>query len=141
MNETLTGLADIVEPASPVAIEQSAAWIGIGAVVVVVAVVMALWVWYRSRDQRRVRAQLRRLQKSISAGELTQREFAYHLAAHLRDYFGKSRLDAKSVPMQAGAEQRDAWESLLNQLDALRYQPDRALDVSRLLAETQRWLR
>lgn len=140
MNESITSLADIIEPATPVITESSPSlWItGVALAMVMIA---AVYVWFHSRAHRRTRAHLRDLQKQYVAGDLTQRELAYRLAAHLRDIYGKHRLAVDSAPATATPEQRAAWQSVLNQLDALRYQAHHELDVTRLLAETRRCLR
>lgn len=140
MNETIPGLIDIVEPAMPVTTDAGVSLLTLSTVAMLM-LLAALWRWHHHRHHRRARAQLRNLQKKYSAGELTQRELAYHLAEQLRNHFAQHRLSAYNVPRDTDPAQHAAWQSFLRQLDALRYQPNHQLDMTALLAQARRWLR
>lgn len=129
MNEVIPSLMDIVQPAIPEMADAGVSFLLPG--VALALLLIALWFWHRRRHQRRVRAQLRILQKKYHAGEITQRELAYRLAAQLRDSAGQHRLQAPHA----------TWQSLVQQLDALRYQPHYEVDITALLAQVRRSLR
>ena len=139
MNPPDANLIDIVPPAPPPLVEHESPFAAAGVVVALALAAMTLAWWYRGRTKRRVLKRLRRLKRALRDGSLTQHELAYLLAAELRGRFGVHRLGAECV----GAARQEAWAQFLERLDALRYQPDHALErheAEQLVADAQHWV-
>jgi len=139
MNQPDDNLIDIVPPVVPPVVEHEPAFAAAGIVVALALAAMALAWWYRGRKKRQALKRLRRLKRALHDGSLAQHELAYLLAAELRGRFGVQRLGAECV----GAARQEAWAKFMEQLDALRYRPDHALErqeADRLVTDAQRWV-
>lgn len=135
-------LADIVEPAAPVAQAAGAtAWIVLLAGVA--AALVAAW-WWRGRQRRRAARQLAGLRRAFRAGQLTGREAAYRLAALLQGRVRLGRLAADAPPAGWRECGPADWKVFVLRLDLLRYRPDGTDDaesIEALFSQAGAWLR
>lgn len=140
-NEPTSGLIDIIEPVAPAIVAQpSPLW---PLLVLGVLLVLAAAGWWRARRPQRSRIKrVRQLRRAMLAGEASGHEAAYRLALELRAGLRMRRLAAAAPPVACTEPAR--WAELVAQLDALRYQPEAALDGTHwaaLFAYTETCLR
>lgn len=135
-------LADIVEPAAPLApTADGTAWLLLLAGLL--AALGAVW-WWRGRRRRRALGQLVGLRRAYRSGSLTGRETAYLLAELLRQHSRLARLAADAPPAGWRERGRTDWNGFVLRLDLLRYSPEDAGgtgDIEKLFSQAETWLR
>lgn len=142
MNDSTSGLIDIIEPVRPMlaATSYSAWWL---ALVVTALVLLGLWMRWRGRCVRACRKRLHQLRQACAAGSVSQREAAYRLAFELRQGLQLQQLNADQPPALPAAE-HPGWAETVTRLDTLRYQAGASLDDQqwvRLCNQADTWLR
>lgn len=142
MNE-LVELADIVQPVAPaVATNTGAIWALAFVALVVLAIAAALLRAHRGKRIQALR-RLHRLRRAFAAGAIDARELAYGVAAELQFGLRMLHLRATNAPVAHDTRRGEAWQSLITQLDALRYRPGAGLDAAqgaRLVRDAAYWL-
>lgn len=121
----LATLADIVLPPSP---DWQPMWLTMTFALVVTALMIAsFWVYQRSRKMTNHGIPptplhtLAKIEQQWHAGSLTPRETAYRLATVLRLGMGMPQLTCH--PPASLADQQSRWETLIHELDRIRYAP------------------
>ena len=145
MNETNSGLIDIIEPAAPV-VAETAGWLSMtGLIAVVLVFALVLFVLWKYKLPAYVAVQrLRKLRKELQTGELTPLETVLMLALELRHGLGVKRLLADKIPVQFKPHEHTRWVEFMHGLDAMLYQHKAEFSADKLAAlftQTEYWLR
>lgn len=143
MNDSTSGLIDIIEPVRPmlVAASYSAWWL----VLALAALVLpGLWMRWRGRGVRACRKRLQQLRQACAAGRVSQRAAAYRLASELRLGLQLQQLNADLPPPALPVAEHPGWAEAIARLDTLRYQPGASLEEgewTRLCNQVDIWLK
>ena len=142
MNDTTSGLIDIIEPVRPMftTTSYSAWWLALG---VATLVLLGLWMRWRGHSVRACRKRLRLLRQACAAGSVGQHEAAYRLAFELRQGLLLQQLDADQPPRALPVAEHPGWAETITRLDTLRYQDGASLDDSQwthLFNQADIWL-
>ena len=145
MNDPTVGLVDIIEPVAPLPDAGSGMiWLVTG-IVLIVLLVAGLIVWWRKRQPARLMEKRLQALRDVSRTEaLTRHEMVYLIALELRRGLNLARLLPDDVPAAFQGNDLVLWPDFVQRLDALRYQPEIAMDESQLealLTQTETWLR
>ena len=145
MNETNSGLVDIIEPAAPV-LAETTGWLSMtGLIAAVLVLALALFVLWKYKLPAYVAVQrLRKLRRELQLGELTPHETVLMLALELRHGLAVKRLLAGKMPMQFKPHEHTRWAEFMDGLDALLYQNKAELSadsLATLFTQTEYWLR
>ena len=145
MNETNSGLVDIIEPAAPI-VAETTGWLSMtGLIAAVLVLALALFVLWKYKLPAYVAVQrLRKLRRELQLGELTPHETVLMLALELRHGLAVKRLLADRMPLQFKPHEHTRWAEFMHELDAMLYQNQVELGTDRLAAlydQTEYWLR
>lgn len=132
----MSELADIVAPLPPPPAPLPLAWlIAAGVLAMLAALGWLAWRWHRRRARRAALRHLRLAEKLFAADPLDAREATFIAADALRQAWRVPRLTPEQVS--------DArWQTLIGELDALRYRADSETPpLAPLLREIRHWIR
>jgi len=145
MNDPTIGLVDIFEPMAPLPDAGSNPIWPVTGIVLIVFLVAGLIVWWRKRQPYRLMEKRLQALRHISRSEaLTRHEMVYLIALELRRGLNLARLLPDEIPAAFQGDDLVLWPDFVRRLDALRYQPEIAMDESQLealLTQTETWLR
>lgn len=135
-SRTMNDLADIIAPLPPPPAPWPVAWLIAGAVFVMLALLGWLaWRWHRRRLRRQALRRIKLAEKALAADTLDPREAAFIAAEALRQAYRVTHITPAQV-----TDVR--WQTLVAQLDALRYHAVPAdAPLAPLLRETRHWIR
>ena len=143
MAELAPTLVDIIGPSAPPPAVNEVASSLPTMMLVLLVVVLGIW-WWRGRLRRRAAQQLKKIQLSFQAGELSAHDAAYLIAAALRRELKLVRIGPGMPPQYLSEGERENWDSFVQRLDQLRYLPgiaQEAAAIDTLFGQAQAWLR
>lgn len=145
MNDPTIGLIGIIEPMAPMPDAGSnMLWLVIAIVLMVLLAGGGMVWWRKQRSYRSMVKRLRALRQVSHSEELTRHEMVYLIALELRRGLNLVRLLPDETPVAFQGNDIALWPDFIRHLDALRYQPDVAMDepqLEALLTQTETWLR
>jgi len=144
MNESASGLIDIIEPAAPMA-AAAANWPWLAATLAasLLVIAMLLMLWKKKWPAYRAIKRLRKLQQQIIAGEVSLQHGVILLSQELRVGLKLAQQLPKQAPENFTQQDIQLWTEFVQRLDRLRYQHGEALAVAELapiISRIETWL-